>query len=217
MGEVRFISLNHNASDGSAPSGWAAYYAHAGLGPPRPTLLAALDNLAAEGARPGHAVDLGCGIGRDALELLRRGWRVTAVDQEAAALKRLAAEARARRVPAPEPVRARLEEIALPPCDLVNASFSLFLCGSPEAFPPLWRRIRMALRPGGRFAGQLLGPDDGWAKRPGVVSHAPAALTALLAGYAVERLEREETVGVTPRGEAKRWDLWRLVLRRPSR
>ena len=207
------MDSNHNARSGDATPGWSVYYDKAGLRPPRPTLLQALDSLAAEGVAAGHAVDLGCGIGRDALELLRRGWTVTAIDQEAEALTRLCAVATARGLPAPEAVQARLEEASLPPCQLVNSSFALFFC-APEAFPALWDRIRMALIPGGRFAGQLLGPNDSWAARPAITVHDRAALDALLAGYTVERLEREETDAVTPRGEAKRWDIWHLVLRR---
>ncbi|MFV2196865.1 class I SAM-dependent methyltransferase [Nocardiopsis sp. LOL_012] len=40
---------------------------------------------------PGHALDLGCGEGGDALWLARRGWRVTAVDVSRVALRRAAA------------------------------------------------------------------------------------------------------------------------------
>ncbi|MEC4815643.1 MAG: methyltransferase domain-containing protein [Scytonema sp. PMC 1069.18] len=35
------------------------------------------------------AVDLGCGDGRDTVELLRQGWRVLAIDGEAEAIARL--------------------------------------------------------------------------------------------------------------------------------
>jgi SAM-dependent methyltransferase len=208
------MSHNHSATDGDATAGWRAYYAKAGLGPPRPTLLHALDRLADDGVSRGHAVDLGCGVGRDALELLRRGWRVTAVDQEQDALDGLLAEAAARGLPGPEPVRSRFEMVELPPCALVNASFALFFC-PPDAFPELWCRVRAALRPGGRFAGQFLGPGDTWAAKPEVTVHSRVEFAALLAGWAVERLEREETDSVTPRGEAKRWDIWHLVLRKP--
>lgn len=207
------MERNHNATAPDATPGYGAYYDKAGLRAPRPTLLQALDAFAAEGVTSGHAVDLGCGIGRDALELLRRGWTVTAVDQEGDALARLRAEAAARGLPAPETVHARFEEAGLPPCRLVNSSFALFFC-APDAFPGLWDRIRAALPPGGRFAGQLLGPNDSWAERRGLAVHDRAALDTLLAGYAAERLDREETDSVTPRGEAKRWDIWHLVLRR---
>jgi SAM-dependent methyltransferase len=208
------MSHNYNALDRDATPGWRAYYAKAGLGPPRPTLLHALDRLAADRIPRGHAVDLGCGVGRDTLELLRRGWHVTAIDQEQDALDGLLAEATARGLPGPEPVRSRFEMVDLPPCHLVNASFALFFC-PPDAFAELWRRVRAALMPGGRFAGQLLGPEDSWAAKREVTAHGPAELTAMLSGWAVERLEREETDSITPRGEAKRWDIWHLVLRRP--
>ena len=45
--------------------------------------------------RPGSAVDLGAGEGRNSLWLARRGWDVTAVDASAVALDRLAAVAAA--------------------------------------------------------------------------------------------------------------------------
>src|SRR6266480_3626651 len=61
---------------------WTRYYDAAGE-QPRETLLFALDRFDAEaGAEVGglFAVDLGCGTGRDSIELLRRGWRVLAID-----------------------------------------------------------------------------------------------------------------------------------------
>ena len=100
-----------------------------------------------------------------------------------------------------------------PDADLVNSSFALFFCAA-GAFDPLWRKIVRSLKPGGRFAGQLLGENDSWAGRRNVVVHDPAALDRLLAGLAVEMHEIEETDAVTPRGEAKHWHLHHLVLRR---
>jgi hypothetical protein len=73
----------------------------------------------------------------------------------------------------------------------------------------------LALRPGGRIACQLFGPRDSWAaRRPPPVIHDRAAIETLLAGYAVEMLEEEETDAVTPRGQAKHWHIYHLVARR---
>ncbi|MDX6750332.1 class I SAM-dependent methyltransferase [Geminicoccaceae bacterium 1502E] len=196
-------------------AGFARYHARAGGGPPRPTLLAALKAFGPSGqADAPVAVDLGCGTGRDTLELLRRGWRVLAVDRDPGALEALRGRAAAARLRAPETLAADFSTVALPPCDLVNASFCLFLC-PPARFSRLWRRILEALRPDGRFAGQLLGPRDGWAGRPGITIHDEAALDALLAGLAVERRLEEEADTVTPRGNAKHWHLWHVVARQP--
>ena len=63
------------------------------------------DYLASRGGPGLLAVDLGSGIGRDALPLLRSGWRVLAVDREQAALDELEARAAARGF---EPPRERL-------------------------------------------------------------------------------------------------------------
>jgi len=144
------------ASDRSA--GWAAYYQQLRDRPPRRTLVTALDNF---GEMPPEAlaVDLGCGDGRDVIELLRRSWRVVAVDSEPEALRQLAA----RNLPGAErisPVAARFEDVPLPlGVRLVNSSFAMPLC-EPEAFRALWERIREALPPGGRFSGQWYGVRD---------------------------------------------------------
>ncbi len=74
--------------------GWGRYYEAAKGGGPRETLRLALDLLESEGVSTGGerlAVDLGCGEGRDTLELLRRGWRVLAIDAEREAIERLRA------------------------------------------------------------------------------------------------------------------------------
>src|ERR1039458_7951812 len=45
------------------------------------------------GAAPGHALDVGCGEGGDAIWLARQGWTVTGVDVSSVALQRAAAHA----------------------------------------------------------------------------------------------------------------------------
>jgi SAM-dependent methyltransferase len=180
--------------------------------PPRDTLLLALDKWHAEhGPEPGFAVDLGCGVGRDTAELLRRGWRVLAIDREAEALERLHALA------GPDSerlatLRASFAEASWPTCELVNASFSLPLC-RPEEFPALWRRVVDSLRPGGRFAGQLLGVNDDWAGS-GVTVHTPAQLAELLAPFEVESLQELDEDGVTAVGSRKHWHLYHVVARK---
>ncbi|MBT2389744.1 class I SAM-dependent methyltransferase [Streptomyces sp. ISL-1] len=61
-------------------------------GNPNPVLVES-----AQALTPGIALDLGCGEGGDALWLATHGWRVTAVDVSATALRRTAAHAAAAR------------------------------------------------------------------------------------------------------------------------
>lgn len=197
-------------SDRSA--GWAAYYQQLRDRPPRKTLLAALD---AFGYPPPDAlvIDLGCGNGRDVIEMLRRGWKVVAVDAEAEALRQLQAR------PLPEgsdvtPVVARLEEGPIPlGVHLVNSSFAMPLC-EPAAFHRTWERIRDALPPGGRFSGQWYGPRDSWFGRPGMTFVSREEALALLEGLDVEMFDEEEADGVTPRGNAKHWHIFHIVAKK---
>ncbi len=195
---------------------WRPYYDATEGRPPRPTLLRALEGFAAEGRGPGLlAADLGCGIGRDALVLLRAGWRVWALDAEATALAELERRAAGAGLLRLEAVQGRFESTTLPACDLINASFALFAC-SPPLFPPVWAGIVAALRPGGRFSGQLLGPNDGWAAKPETTVVNRPLLEQMLVGLELEHLEEEETDGVTPFGTAKHWHIWHVNARRPS-
>lgn len=193
---------------------WAAYYARTRGRPPRATTRFALEAFAREGRGGLFAVDLGCGGGRDALAILEAGHRVLAVDRSPEA----GAELEAR---VPPDLRARLEfrladlaSFEVPPCDFVNASFVLFALEEAD-FRALWERVRAALRPGGRFAGHLLGLRDSWVesgRRRGVDR---AGIDRLAGEWAIESLDEERCRSVTPRGEAKRWHVWHLVLRRP--
>jgi tellurite methyltransferase len=193
-------------------AGWAAYYAQLRDRPPRKTVLAALD---AFGPPSGDdtVVDLGCGDGRDVVEMVRRGWKVVAVDAEAEALRRLAA----RGMPDAEritPIAARLEDVPLPlGLTWVNSSFAMPLC-EPEKFHQLWARIGESLPNGGRFTGQWYGPRDSWAGRPGMTFLERTAALALLEDFELEMFEEEEADRVTPRGNPKHWHIFHIVARK---
>ena len=139
------------------PRDWDQYYAdpaHLNL-TPVPLLVEVADLLP-----PGDALDLACGPGRHALHLARLGWRVTAVDSSAVAIKLLRERAAGLPIDA---IRADLErgEFRIAPgaydlvCDFLYLQRDLF----PE--------IREGIRPGSVFAGTIrldgsfrLGPGE---------------------------------------------------------
>ena len=197
--------------------GWSRYYDAAKDGAPRETLLLALDLFEAEGLTTGaerRAVDLGCGEGRDTAELLRRGWRVLAIDAEREAVERLRA-----RTDLDSDAAARLEarissfeEAEWGRADLVNSSFALPFC-PPDRFPALWERIPSSLRRGGRFSGQLFGDRDGWAQDPALSFHRRAAVERMLQAFQVERFDEIEENGKTALGEPH-WHVFHIVARK---
>ncbi|HYM01348.1 MAG TPA: class I SAM-dependent methyltransferase [Stellaceae bacterium] len=197
---------------GDRDSDWQEYYERTKGGTPRRTLLTALDRF---GDVPlgRRAVDLGCGDGRDAVELLRRGWRVLAIDAERAAIERLRRRADIPVDAVLETRIGRFEDETWPPADLVNASFSLPLC-VPERFIALWPRIVASLKPDGRFAGQLFGDRDDWRDKPGMTFLERPAVDRLFDAFEVEMLEEEESDALTPYGKRKHWHLFHVVARK---
>ena len=201
---------------------WARYYQVTVERPAWRTVRRAIELFAAEdgveaGAAappaPRLAVDLGCGAGRDARELLRAGWRVIAVDREPEALRVL------RDAAGPElaaRLETRLDDLAtveIPACDLVNASLCLpFLV--PEAFAATWTRIVAALPPGGRLATMLFGERDDSATDPTMTCLAPERVEADLAAFAIERWSVTEEDTTTALGEPHHLHLIEVVARK---
>jgi SAM-dependent methyltransferase len=204
---------------------WSDYYAVTVERPAWGTVHFAIDRFldedAAAGGRaagsaggaPRFAVDLGCGAGRDTRALLRAGWRVLAVDREPAA--RTALEA------AVEPgLRSHLQihvedlaTVAIPRCDLVNASLCLpFL--APGEFAVTLNRIVAALAPGARFAAMLFGDHDESATDPTMTCLSPERIEADLVGFDIEHWSVEENDQPTALGDPHHFHLVEFVARR---
>lgn len=216
----------------SAQRDWPNYFrTMAGKGP-RETLVAALDRFdredgfdreteqdsASPTAHPTHpspsfAIDLGCGEGRDTIELLRRGWRVLAIDGHPMGLDMLRARIGPNDTPRIECILAAMEDAPLPPCRLLNASFSLPFC-APARFADLWRRVVASIEPGGRFAGQLFGDRDEWASLPDRSHQSRSELDHLFAGFLLEELREEERDSPDAEGNAKHWHVFHIVARK---
>ncbi len=198
--------------DYSEAEDWPGYFTSVLGKPARDTLLAALESFSKEGFA-GLGVDIAAGEGRDALELLRRGWRVVATDGHPDAFPLLWSRV-------PEEQKARLTtvevdfaEMQVPDCDLVNASFALPSC-RPEDFPALWIRIAGAIRTGGRFAGQFFGDRDTWASMPGRTHHSREEVLALLEGFEIEMMRVEERDDPPGLRKPKHWHIFHMVARK---
>lgn len=193
---------------------WGAYYRAVEGRPPRETLLRALEQFTTEtGFTTGFAIDLGCGDGRDTVELLQRGWRVLGIDGETEAIERLRDRPDISLAQLETQIM-RFEQLQLPDSvDLINASFCLPFC-PPDHFPTLWQTIVQALRSGGRFCGQLFGDRDSWAVQPSMSHFTRVQLDELLTPFEVEFLEEEDHPGQTALGEAKHWHIFHLVVRK---
>ena len=198
----------------NAAKDWQNYYQMTGDRPPRETLMEALSRFDKEEA-VGRAVDLGCGNGRDTIEILRRGWSVLAIDAQASAIETL------KKRPELDELKtmlvtkvSRFENAIWSGADFVNSSFALPLCRKTD-FLDIWQRIYDSLRSGGRFSGQLYGDRDEWAGNPTNTHFTPSEVQTLIGHYDVEKFWEEETDSVTPRGRPKHWHIYHIVARKP--
>ncbi|MEX1171530.1 MAG: class I SAM-dependent methyltransferase [Chloroflexota bacterium] len=195
---------------------WARYYAVTVDRPAWATVRSAIERFVADDGdtpRDRHAVDLGCGAGRDTRELLRAGWRVLAIDREPGAIAALEAAT-------PDEWRARLEtgiadmaSVSVPPCDLVNASLSLPFMARDE-FWATWARILAALPVGGRVSAMLFGDRDASADDPGMTCPSPEAIRGSLSDFAIEDWVDREEDSETALGEPHHFHRVELVARR---
>jgi SAM-dependent methyltransferase len=143
---------------------------------------------ATEGLAPGRALDLACGEGRNAAWLAERGWRVTAVDFSAEALRR------ARRLGADVDWRqadVREVRIAEGAYDLVVLAY---LHLPPDAMQAMLARAAGGVRPGGRLVvtGHHVDNQEhgcGGPSNPAVL-HDPEWIGGALDGFQVERADR---------------------------
>ncbi len=107
------------------------------------------------GLRPGRALDLACGLGRNALYLAERGWDVTALDYSAVAIESLCGQ----------PLDARMVDLEDPAFQLPDSQYDLIadiLYLQRSLFP----QIRTAVKPGGIFVGVIAMLDDDPAVAP---------------------------------------------------
>lgn len=201
------------AHEHAAKRDWPAYFAAVEGKPARDTLLKALLLFEKEPPAQRFAIDLGCGSGRDTLELLTRGWRVLAIDSSPLAIALLRQKTPAEHLPRLETRVAGFEDLTLPPADLVNASYALPFC-DPPAFPRLWRAITAAIPVGGRFAGQLFGERDGWASLPDRSHHTRDQVNELFRDFVLEDFKEIENREPGATGEVKDWHIFHVVAKR---
>ncbi|HEY1548619.1 MAG TPA: class I SAM-dependent methyltransferase [Kofleriaceae bacterium] len=187
---------------------WSSFYNLHQNRTPHRVLLDALARF----DKPGHAIDLGYGSGNETLYLLHGGWNVLAIDRQPEAATLFAPRI-------PETLRhavelrvATFENLELPQTDLVFAGFSIPFC-QPAHFAALWSQITSALRPGGRFSGQLFGIEDDWANNPKLTFHSRSDLAQLFDGFEIESLDEVNGPGRSFDGP-KRWHVFHVVARK---
>jgi tellurite methyltransferase len=179
----------------SSQTTWNTFFEVTQHRPPHVTLLKALELFGNEGNLERFAVDLGCGSGRDTLELLRHGWQVLAIDREAEGIERIRQSVPETHLTQLQTRVVSFEELDdLPEYDFINASFSLPFC-HPSQFGKLWKLTINAIKPNGRFAGTFFGKRDSWAQDKNMTFHTRTEVERLLESFNIEHFTEEDSDG----------------------
>lgn len=191
-------------------SEWSDYY-HSTLSKPLHPLFSILEPHLPS---TGHAIDLGCGVGHAVKWLAEKGWQVDAFDGHPTALEIVASRLDGNSASRVKLCHAMLEEVHLEPAsyNLVIAAYSLFFVESKQSLIQVWKMVQAALKPGGLFLFELLGPRDEWSDE--LLTHDREELDNLLAGWQVLHFEEAEQDGHTSQGTAKHWHVYHVIVRR---
>jgi SAM-dependent methyltransferase len=154
------------------PRNWDDHYSNAAKldFDPAPLLVEVAEMLP-----PGHALDLACGPGRNALYLARLGWQVTAVDSSPAAIGLLTERA------AGLAIHAHIADLEQHQFAITPEAYNL-ICDFFYLQRDLFPSIRDGVRPGGMFAGAIHLFDE---SRPSVFSMRPGELRREFHGWKI--------------------------------
>ena len=189
--------------------GWEEYYDTTKDAEPHQNVVMFLR----KNRKPGIAVDLGCGAGRDTVLLLKHGWTVISYDINNNAqyiLERITPEERSRFTF----VKSRHQDAEIPKCDLVVANDSMHYL-SKEEFKTIIDKIYDSLNPNGDFIAEFLGNKDDWAKNdPDNAFISLKELREIMGNrFEIEAFREHEVDKPTLEGEQKHWHTVSVITR----
>jgi SAM-dependent methyltransferase len=160
-----------------------------------------------KGKKPGVALDVGTGQGRNAVYLAGQGWDVTGMDISQAGLDAARASA------AKAGVSIRTEKAAYAAFDFGVNKWDLIIivfAWAPVSDPAFVAKLKTSLRPGGVVLYEhFLGPAQPWVRAPG-----PNELKTFFSGFDIEFYE--ETQGPADWGAGPKSQVVRMLARKGS-
>lgn len=194
-------------------SRWNAFYANSESRGPS-ALLSRASSLVITSADIPQAIDLGCGTGKEAQQLLQAGWNVLAIDNEPEAIARTIANCAASSPGELATLLCDFERLVeLPRSQLIHAGLALPFC-QPARFEQLWHLVLSALEPGGVFVGHFFGVNHAWSTLAHLSFHTEPRIRQLCEGLDIILLRESETPSHTPSGHLN-WHRFDVIARKP--
>lgn len=160
--------------------------------------------------RPGNAVELGCGAGRDTVYLIKNGWNVLAIDKENVE-SRIVEKLSKDELKKFKFSKQKFECIELEKNDLIVANFSLSFCNKND-FEKLWNKIRNSILNDGYFVGNFFWDNDEWKNIKEEMTFLTKNQTIqLFKDFEIIKFKEVEKDGLTGLGKIKHWHIFNVI------
>ncbi len=160
--------------------------------------------------RPGNAVELGCGAGRDTVYLIKNGWNVLAIDKENVK-SRIVEKLSKDELKKFKFSKQKFECIELEKNDLIVSNFSLSFCNKND-FEKLWNKIRNSILNDGYFVGNFFGNNDEWKNIKEEMTFLTKRQTIqLFKDFEIIKFKEVEKDGLTGSGKIKHLHIFNVI------
>ena len=162
---------------------------------------------------PGNAVELGCGVGRDTVCLIKNGWNVLAIDRENVE-SRIVAKLSEEELKQFKFSKQKFEYIELEKNNLVVANFSLPFCNKNN-FKELWNKINNSILKDGYFVGKFFGINDEWkSTKEEMTFLTKEQVIELFKDFEIIEFKEVEKDDFTGLGKMKHWHIFNVIAKK---
>lgn len=160
--------------------------------------------------KPGNAIELGCGAGRDTIYLIKNGWNVLAIDREDVSSK-IQSKLNKEEVKKFKFSQQKFENIKLEKNNLVVANFSIPFCNKNN-FKELWNKINNSILKDGYFVGNFFGNNDEWkSTKEEMTFMTKKQVLELFENFEIIEIKEVEKDNLTGLGKMKHWHIFNII------
>lgn len=163
--------------------------------------------------KPGNAIELGCGAGRDTIYLIKNGWNVLAIDREDVS-SRIQSKLNKEEVKKFKFSQQKFENIKLEKNNLVVANFSIPFCNKNN-FKELWNKINNSIFKDGYFVGNFFGNNDEWkSTKEEMIFMTKKQVLELFENFEIIEIKEVEKDNLTGLGKIKHWHMFNVIAKK---
>ena len=163
--------------------------------------------------KPGNAIELGCGAGRDTVYLIENDWNVLAIDREDVK-SRIEEKLPKEELKKFNFLKQKFENIELEKNDLVVANFSLPFCNKND-FKKLWNKIGDSILKDGYFVVNFFGDNDEWKNTKEEITFlTKEQVIELFKNFEIIEFKEVEKDDLTGLGKMKHWHIFNVIAKK---